>query len=50
MFGTCTFGNLDFAVCGCDISLKVVFIRLGIYVSVNKAGGGGSPKFFINTL
>jgi hypothetical protein len=29
---------------------KVVLIRLGIYVFVNKARGGGSPKFFINTL
>jgi hypothetical protein len=24
---------------------KVVFIRLAIYVFVNKARGGGSPKF-----
>jgi hypothetical protein len=31
-------------------STKVVLIRLGIYVFVNKARGGGSPKFFINTL
>jgi hypothetical protein len=29
---------------------KVVLIRLGIYVFVNKARGGGSPIFFINTL
>ncbi len=29
---------------------KVVLIRLGIYVFVNKARGGGSPKFFISTL
>jgi hypothetical protein len=29
---------------------KVVLIRLGIYVSANKARGGGSPKIFINTL
>ncbi len=29
---------------------KVVLIRLGTYVFVNKARGGGSPKFFINTL
>jgi hypothetical protein len=29
---------------------KVVLIRLGIYVFVNKARGGGSPKFFIDTL
>ncbi len=29
---------------------KVILIRLGIYVFVNKARGGGSPKFFINTL
>jgi hypothetical protein len=29
---------------------KVVLIRLGIYVFVNKARGGGSPNFFINTL
>jgi hypothetical protein len=29
---------------------KVVLIRLGIYVFVNKARGGGSPKIFINTL
>jgi hypothetical protein len=29
---------------------KVVLIRLGIYVFVNKARGGGSPKFFIHTL
>ncbi len=25
-------------------------IRLGIYVFVNKARGGGNAKFFINTL
>jgi len=31
-------------------AIKVVLIRLGIYVFVNKARGGGSPKFFINTL
>jgi hypothetical protein len=29
---------------------KVVLIRLGIYVFVNKARGGGSLNFFINTL
>ncbi len=29
---------------------KVVLIRLGIYVFVNKARGGGGPKFFIKTL
>ncbi len=29
---------------------KVVFIRLAIYVFVNKARGGGSPKFFINVV
>jgi len=29
---------------------KVVLIRLGIYLFVNKARGGGSPKFFIHTL
>jgi hypothetical protein len=29
---------------------KVVLIRLAIYVFVNKARGGGSPKYFINTL
>ncbi len=29
---------------------KVVLIRFGIFVFVNKARGGGSPKFFINTL
>jgi hypothetical protein len=34
----------------CDIKCKVVLIRLGIYVFVNKARGGGSPRFFINTL
>ncbi len=32
------------------LSTKVVLIRLGIYLFVNKAKGGGSPKFFINTL
>ncbi len=30
--------------------IKVVLIRLGIYLFVNKARSGGSPKFFINTL
>ncbi len=29
---------------------KVVLKRLGIYVFVSKERGGGSPKFFINTL
>jgi hypothetical protein len=32
------------------VAAKVVFIRLGNYVFVNKARGGGSPKSFINTL
>jgi hypothetical protein len=30
--------------------IKVVLIRLGIYIFVNKARGGGSAKFFINTF
>jgi hypothetical protein len=36
--------------CENDTWAKVVLIRLGINVFVNKARGGGSPKFFINTL
>jgi hypothetical protein len=32
------------------ISIKVVLIRLGIYLLVAKARGGGSPNFFIHTL
>ncbi len=32
------------------LSTKVVLIRLGIYLFVSKARGGGSPKFYINTL
>jgi hypothetical protein len=29
-----------------QVLTKVVLIRLGIYVLVNKARGGGSPNFF----
>jgi hypothetical protein len=36
---------------GTEEKYKVVLIRLGIHVFVNKARGrGGNPKFFINTL
>jgi hypothetical protein len=29
---------------------KVILIRLDVYLIVNRASGGGSPKFFIHTL
>ncbi len=43
-------GNLSIFTISILKMLKVVLIRLGIYVFVNKARVGGSPQIFTNTL
>jgi hypothetical protein len=49
-YASCRHAECRYAECRCAV-INVVLIRLGIYVFVNKAReGGGSPKFFINTL